>query len=153
MSVQKSQHLYRHPDLRSGYLPEGAAQVGIQYTYGQLCIYIKRKSSWNSTCWNQLDRSMITPPSVLSSNSTFPPPSSQCAFIPARKNSSRVQACSLYLHTSLNTAYLETAPSSLYGQFSVKWQGSEQKTKKLWFDFRQGENVFRSPICRDRSVV
>ena len=36
MSVQKSQHMCRHPDLRSGFLLEGAAQVGIQYTYGQL---------------------------------------------------------------------------------------------------------------------
>jgi len=39
--------------------------------------------------WNLIGRSMTAPTAVLSTSITIPPPSSHCAYIPARKISAR----------------------------------------------------------------
>jgi hypothetical protein len=56
---------------------EGPAQVGIEYTCGQLRMYIKESPAEIKipTHWNQIGRSMTAPPPVLSPSSILPPPS------------------------------------------------------------------------------
>jgi hypothetical protein len=88
---------YRHsPGLRNGYVPEhpanfaNFAQGGIQCTcqlYTDILGSRPTVEIQTPTHWNLISRSMIAPPSVLSPTSILPPPLSQCAFIPARKNS------------------------------------------------------------------
>ena len=60
-----------------------------EYTYGQLDIYIQRGQTeiQTPTYWNLIGRSMTAPQLVLSPSSILPPPASNFAFIPARKNS------------------------------------------------------------------
>ena len=56
-----------------------------------VCIYkaVQLKSKLQYTR-NLTDRSMTIPPRVLSPSSILPPPFSNGAFIPARKNSARI---------------------------------------------------------------
>ena len=63
------------------------AQVGTEYTNGQIHMYIKGGpvEIWTPTQWNVTRRSMKAPPPVLSHSSILPPPSSHCAFFPAGK--------------------------------------------------------------------
>jgi len=62
------------------------AQVGIEYTYGQLRMYIQESPAQIHTplYWNLNARSMTAPTPVLSPSSTLPPPSSHSVFIPRR---------------------------------------------------------------------
>lgn len=58
------------------------AQVNIEYTYGQLCIYTQGRPGEIHTPahWNLINQSMTTPSSVLWPNSTLPPPSLHFSF-------------------------------------------------------------------------
>ena len=57
-------------------------QVGIDYTYGQLCVCIQavQLKSKLPTHRNLIGPSMTAPSPVLSPNIILPPPSSHCAF-------------------------------------------------------------------------
>jgi hypothetical protein len=58
-----------------------------------MCIYIKWGPVEIQTPTQQklMDRGMTVPPPVLSPSNILPPPSSDCAFITARKNSCAFQ--------------------------------------------------------------
>jgi hypothetical protein len=83
------------PDLRSRYGPEGPAQVGTEYTYGQvrICRYaIKGRpvETQSPTLWNLISRNMTAQAPVLSPSSILPPPLCHLAFITTRKYMARV---------------------------------------------------------------
>jgi hypothetical protein len=64
-------------------------QVGIEYTYGKVYIYVYTQGSpaeiQTPSHWNVIDRSMTALQPVLSPSSILLPPSSYCAFITASK--------------------------------------------------------------------
>jgi len=90
--------------LRISYIPEGPAQVGIEYTHDQLYthtrVFRQRSSTETQTAtyWNLMGRSMTPPPpssthpSVLWSTCILPLPPLHCTLIPAKKNLARCTA-------------------------------------------------------------
>jgi hypothetical protein len=67
------------------------AEFGTEYTYVEIYIYVQHSpvEMQTPTRWKLIGRSMTDQPPVLSLSSILPSPSSQCAFIPVRKNSPR----------------------------------------------------------------
>jgi hypothetical protein len=68
------------------------AQVGTEYAYGQLYMYVQRSPTeiQTPTPWNLIGHNMTAPRPMLSPRSIFPPASSRYVLIPARKNSARL---------------------------------------------------------------
>jgi hypothetical protein len=86
----------RHsPTYCNSYFTKGAAQVGFGYTRGQLYMYIEgsRSEIQSPTHWNVIGRNMTAPPHVWLPSSILPPAWCNCAFIPGRKISVRVNKC------------------------------------------------------------
>jgi hypothetical protein len=69
------------------HVPEGPAQVGIEYACVQLCMYIQGRPGEIQTLThrNLIGRTTTALPFVLSPSSMLRPPSSPCIFFPARK--------------------------------------------------------------------
>ena len=74
------------------------AQVAVWCTYYQIYMYTRGSPAeiQIQAHWNLTGRSITASPHVSSPSSILPPPSSQCAFIPSRKNK---KACYLNLFT------------------------------------------------------
>ena len=71
------------------------AQVTIEYTYDQLCMYIKGSPTeiQTPTHWKLIGRTINDPPPVLSPSSILPPLSPHRDFILWRQNKARVSKC------------------------------------------------------------
>jgi hypothetical protein len=84
------------PDLCNSYVLEGLGQV--EFCASQKWVYIRSTTMYlhgspaeiqTPAHWNLISCSTTAPPPVVSPSSILRPPSSHCAFIPARKNSMR----------------------------------------------------------------
>jgi hypothetical protein len=77
------------PNLRNSYAPDEPAKVGLECTYGELCMCTQASQLeiQTPTPWKPIGRSK-TP--VLSPSSILPPPSSQNVLTPAKKNTAHV---------------------------------------------------------------
>lgn len=75
--------------LRQMWRNSNFAQVGNEYTYVQLYMYVQGRQTdiQTPTHRNLTGRSMTAPAPMLSPSSILPPRSSNCAVIPPRKNS------------------------------------------------------------------
>ena len=76
------------PDFHSIYVTEGLAQF--EFCASRIWEYIASTRNANSNTLLTDHPSIIAPPSVLSPSSILPPPSSNCAYIPSRKNLARL---------------------------------------------------------------
>jgi hypothetical protein len=86
-----SVHGYTDSPRLTQYFPEDSAQIGFEYTLGQIDVFIDSGPDeiQTPTHWNPIGHSMTAPPPVLSPSSILTLPWSLCAFMPARKNSAR----------------------------------------------------------------
>ena len=97
-------------DLYGGYVPAGPSQVVIERANSQTCMYIQGipVQTQTPTRRNLIGRSMTAPPPpVLSPSRVLPPPSSACAYLPARKSSARVAVMSLHIYFFVKRLSLE----------------------------------------------
>jgi hypothetical protein len=80
------------PELTQ-YFPEDSAQIGFEYTHGQIDVFINSGPAeiQTPTHWNPIGYSLVALPPVLSPSSILTLPWSLCAFMPARKNSARLK--------------------------------------------------------------
>jgi hypothetical protein len=72
--------------LHSGYVLEDPARIGIEYTIGQLCMYMQWIPVEIQTAahWHIINSSTTTPQVVSSPRSILPPFLCHCVFNPAQ---------------------------------------------------------------------
>ena len=117
------------PDLRYRYAAKGPAQVAIQHTHGQLCVY-----TWNSS-WklNQHNRNR-EPAARQYSSATF----ISLRFIPATKNSARFDESFSFIFLYLLTPRSRVLLEKLTGSQLVKKLSTFYGTQKFITVFKIG---------------